>query len=79
MEKRAVLEASNNAGARKTFLIEEPIAAAIGAGIDITEPNGNMIIDIGGGGTSDVAVISLGGIVISRSLKIAGGMNVMRL
>ncbi len=48
MEKRAVLEASNNAGARKTFLIEEPIAAAIGAGIDITEPNGNMIIDIGG-------------------------------
>lgn len=71
MEKRAVLEASNHAGARKTFLIEEPISAAIGAGIDITEPNGNMIIDIGGG-TSDVAVISLGGIVISRSLKVAG-------
>lgn len=71
VEKRAVLEASNHAGARKTFLIEEPIAAAIGAGIDITEPNGNMIIDIGGG-TSDVAVISLGGIVISRSLKVAG-------
>jgi rod shape-determining protein MreB len=71
VEKRAVLEASNNAGARRTFLIEEPIAAAIGAGIDITEPNGNMIIDIGGG-TTDVAVISLGGIVISRSLKIAG-------
>ncbi len=71
VEKRAVLEASNHAGARKTFLIEEPIAAAIGAGIDITEPNGNMIIDIGGG-TTDVAVISLGGIVISRSLKIAG-------
>ena len=71
VEKRAVLEASNHAGARKTFLIEEPISAAIGAGIDITEPNGNMIIDIGGG-TSDVAVISLGGIVISRSLKVAG-------
>lgn len=71
VEKRAVLEASNHAGASKTFLIEEPIAAAIGAGIDITEPNGNMIIDIGGG-TTDVAVISLGGIVISRSLKIAG-------
>lgn len=71
VEKRAVLEASNHGGASKTFLIEEPIAAAIGAGIDITEPNGNMIIDIGGG-TTDVAVISLGGIVISRSLKIAG-------
>ena len=71
VEKRAVLEASNHAGARKTFIIEEPIAAAIGAGIDITEPNGNMIIDIGGG-TTDIAVISLGGIVISRSIKIAG-------
>ena len=71
VEKRAVLEASNHAGARKTFLIEEPIAAAIGSGIDITEPNGNMIIDIGGG-TSDIAVISLGGIVLSRSLKTAG-------
>ncbi|MCF6465061.1 rod shape-determining protein [Clostridium sp. Cult2] len=71
VEKRAVLEASNHAGARKTFLIEEPIAAAIGAGIDITEPNGNMIVDIGGG-TTDVAVISLGGIVISRSMKVAG-------
>ncbi|GFN36206.1 rod shape-determining protein [Tepidimicrobium xylanilyticum] len=71
VEKRAVLEASNHAGARRTFLIEEPIAAAIGAGIDITEPNGNMIVDIGGG-TTDVAVISLGGIVISRSVKIAG-------
>lgn len=71
VEKRAVLEASIHAGARKTFLIEEPIAAAIGAGVDITEPNGNMIVDIGGG-TTDVAVISLGGIVISRSIKIAG-------
>lgn len=71
VEKRAVLEASNSAGARKTYLIEEPIAAAIGAGIDITEPNGNMIVDIGGG-TTDVAVISLGGIVVSRSIKVAG-------
>ncbi len=71
VEKRAVLEASNHAGASKTFLIEEPIAAAIGTGIDITEPKGNMIIDIGGG-TTDVAVISLGGIVISKSIKVAG-------
>lgn len=71
VEKRAVVEASTHAGASKTFLIEEPIAAAIGVGIDITEPDGNMILDIGGG-TTDVAVISLGGIVISRSLKIAG-------
>ena len=71
VEKRAVLEASNHAGARRTFLIEEPIAAAIGAGIDITEPDGNMIVDIGGG-TTDVAVISLGGIVLSKSMKIAG-------
>jgi len=71
VEKRAVLEASNHAGANKTFLIEEPIAAAIGVGVDITEPNGNMILDIGGG-TTDVAVISLGGIVISSSIKIAG-------
>jgi len=71
VEKRAVLEASNHAGAKKTFLIEEPIAAAIGTGIDITEPRGNMIIDIGGG-TTDVAVISLGGIVISKSIKVAG-------
>ncbi len=71
VEKRAVIEATNQAGAMKTFLIEEPIAAAIGAGIDITEANGNMIVDIGGG-TTDVAVISLGGIVVSRSIKIAG-------
>lgn len=71
VEKRAVLEASIQAGSRKTYLIEEPIAAAIGAGLDITQPNGNMIIDIGGG-TTDVAVISLGGIVVSRSLRIAG-------
>ena len=71
VEKRAVIDATNQAGAIKTYLIEEPIAAAIGAGIDITEPNGNMVVDIGGG-TTDVAVISLGGIVVSRSIKIAG-------
>lgn len=71
VEKRAVMEASNEAGALKTYIIEEPIAAAIGAGVDITEPNGNMIVDIGGG-TTDVAVISLGGIVVSKSIKVAG-------
>lgn len=71
VEKRAVMEASNEAGASKTYLIEEPIAAAIGAGIDITEPNGGMVVDVGGG-TSDVAVISLGGIVVSKSIKVAG-------
>lgn len=71
VEKRAVLDASNNAGAKKTFLIEEPVAAAIGAGLDIAKPTGHMIIDIGGG-TTDIAVISLGGIVVSKSIKIAG-------
>ncbi len=71
VEKRAVIDASNEAGAIKTYLIEEPIAAAIGAGLDITEPEGNMIVDIGGG-TTDVAVISLGGMVISKSIKVAG-------
>lgn len=71
VEKRAVIDSSNQAGAIKTTLIEEPIAAAIGAGLDITEPNGNMIIDIGGG-TTDIAVISLGGMVVNRSLKMAG-------
>lgn len=71
VEKRAVLEASNNAGAKKTYLIEEPVAAAIGAGLDITKPSGHMIIDMGGG-TTDIAVISLGGIVVSRSIKVAG-------
>ncbi len=71
VEKRAVLEASNNAGAKKTYLIEEPVAAAIGAGLDITRPSGHMIIDMGGG-TTDIAVISLGGIVVSKSIKIAG-------
>lgn len=71
VEKRAVVDAAMQAGASKTFLIEEPIASAIGAGIDISKPCGNMIVDIGGG-TTDVAVISLGGIVVSESLKVAG-------
>ncbi|MBU2698952.1 rod shape-determining protein MreB [Sporomusaceae bacterium BoRhaA] len=71
VEKRAVLEASIQAGARKTFLIEEPLAAAMGAGLDIAEPCGSMVVDIGGG-TTDVAVLSLGGIVISESLRVGG-------
>lgn len=71
VEKRAVTQASNQAGARKTYIIEEPIAAAIGAGLDISEPIGNMVIDIGGG-TTDIAVISLGGIVVNSSIKIGG-------
>lgn len=71
VEKRAVIDAANQAGARATRLIEEPIAAAIGAGLDISKASGNMVIDIGGG-TSDIAVISLGGIVVSSSIKIAG-------
>ena len=71
VEKRAVEEATYNAGAREVAIIEEPIAAAIGAGIDISKPCGNMIVDIGGG-TSNVAVISLGGSVVSASVKIAG-------
>ncbi|WP_027703055.1 rod shape-determining protein [Metaclostridioides mangenotii] len=71
VEKRAVEEATREAGAREVYIIEEPIAAAIGAGIDISEPNGSMIIDIGGG-TVDMAVISLGGIVVSESIKVGG-------
>jgi rod shape-determining protein MreB len=71
VEKRAVLQAVNEIGARKAYLIEEPVAGAIGAGIDIAEPIGSMVIDIGGG-TTDIAVISLGGIVVSESLRIAG-------
>ena len=71
VEKRAVIDATMEAGAKDVFLIEEPIAAAIGAGIDISQPSGNMIVDIGGG-TTDVAVISLGGIVESTSIKMAG-------
>lgn len=71
VEKKAVIDAAIQAGARKVYLIEEPIAAAIGAGIDISKPCGNMIVDIGGG-TTDIAVISLGGSVVSTSLKVAG-------
>ena len=71
VEKRAVEEATYNAGAREVAIIEEPIAAAIGAGIDISKPCGNMIVDIGGV-TSDVAVISLGGSVVNASVKVAG-------
>ena len=71
VEKKAVEDATYNAGARDVAIIEEPIAAAIGAGIDISKPCGNMIVDIGGG-TSDIAVISLGGTVVSASIKIAG-------
>lgn len=71
VEKRAVQEAAEQAGAKKTELIEEPIAAALGAGIDISEPVGSMVIDIGGG-TTDIAVISLGGIVHGDSLRVAG-------
>ncbi len=71
VERRAVWEAALRAGSREAFLIEEPMAAAIGTGIDITQPIGAMIVDIGGG-TSEIAVISLGGIVVSRSLRIAG-------
>ncbi len=71
VEKRAVIDATTEAGGGKTYLIEEPIAGAIGAGLDITNADGNMIIDIGGG-TTDIAVISLGGIVVSNSIKVAG-------
>ena len=71
VEKKAVTEAGFAAGAREVHLIEEPVAAAIGAGIDIAKPCGNMIVDIGGG-TSDIAVISLGGTVVNTSIKVAG-------
>ncbi len=71
VEKKAVIDAATHAGARRVYLIEEPIAAAIGAGIDIGKPYGSMILDIGGG-TADIAVISLGGAVRSKSLKVAG-------
>lgn len=71
VEKRAVQEAAEQAGAKKTDLIEEPIAAALGAGIDISEPMGSMVVDIGGG-TCDIAVISLGGIVCGESIRVAG-------
>lgn len=71
VEKRAVREAATQAGGKDVYLMEEPVAAAIGAGIDISKPDGIMVIDIGGG-TTDIAVISLGGIVASTSVKIAG-------
>lgn len=71
VERRAVVEAALSAGARKVFLIEEPIAALIGAGVDISKPNGTMVVDIGGG-TADVAIVSFNGIVQSRSVKMAG-------
>ena len=71
VEKRAVIDATKNSGAKEVHLIEEPLSAAIGAGIDITKPYGNMIVDIGGG-TTDIAVISLGGVVIRKSIKSAG-------
>jgi len=71
VEKRAVKESAESAGAREVFLIEEPMAAAIGAGLPITEPSGNMVVDIGGG-TTEVAVISLAGIVYSQSVRVGG-------
>ena len=71
VEERAVVVAGIQAGCRRVYLIEEPVAAAIGAGIDITKPDGHMVVDIGGG-TADVAVISLGGVVESASIKVAG-------
>jgi len=71
VERRAVEDAARNAGAKKVDLIEEPVAAAIGAGLDITKASGNMVIDIGGG-TTDIAVISLGGMVVRQSIKVAG-------
>jgi rod shape-determining protein MreB len=71
VEKRAVHDATVNAGARQAFLIEQPMAAAIGAGLPVTEPMGSMVVDIGGG-TTEVAVIALGGIVVSRSVRVAG-------
>jgi len=71
VERRAVLDAATRAGAGRVFPIEQPLAAAIGAGLDITQPSGNMVVDIGGG-TTDIAVISLGGVVVSQSLRVAG-------
>ena len=71
VEKRAVRESSESAGAREVYLIEEPMAAAIGAGLPVSEPTGNMVVDIGGG-TTEVAVISLAGIVYSQSIRVGG-------
>jgi len=71
VEKRAVIEAALSAGARRAIPVEEPMAAAIGAGLEVTSPNGNLVVDIGGG-TTDIAVISLGGIVLSESIRLGG-------
>ncbi|WP_295671528.1 rod shape-determining protein, partial [uncultured Haemophilus sp.] len=71
VERRAIKESALGAGAREVYLIEEPMAAAIGAGLPVGEPTGSMIVDIGGG-TTEVAIISLGGIVVSKSLRVAG-------
>ncbi|MFO7152448.1 MAG: rod shape-determining protein [Bacillota bacterium] len=71
VEKRAVIDATLQAGAREAYLIEEPMAAAIGAGLEVQEPTGNMVVDIGGG-TTEVAIISLGGIVTSKSIRVGG-------
>ena len=71
VERRAIQESAESAGARKVYLIEEPMAAAIGAGLPVTEPTGSMVVDIGGG-TTEVAVLSLGGIVYSRSVRVGG-------
>ncbi len=71
VERRAIQESALSAGARRVFLIEEPMAAAIGAGLPVTEPTGSMVVDIGGG-TTEVAVLSLGGIVYSRSVRVGG-------
>src|ERR1700681_1195597 len=71
VERRAIQESAESAGARKVALIEEPMAAAIGAGLPVTEPSGSMVVDIGGG-TTEVAIISLGGIVYSRSVRVGG-------
>ena len=71
IERKAVEEATYQVGAREVYLVEEPIAAAIGAGVDITKPFGNLIVDIGGG-TTDIAVISIGGVVVSSTIKVAG-------
>lgn len=70
-EERAVRQAALNAGGREVYVIEEPLAAALGAGVDISEPSGSMIVDIGGG-TTDVAVLSVGGIICSTSLRVGG-------
>lgn len=84
VERRAVADATENAGARKAYLVEEPMAAAIGAGLEVEDPRGNFIVDIGGG-TTEIAVISLGGVVLGRSVRIAGDemdeaiMNYFRL